>query len=429
MKTNIAGKVRACLALALISLTIIALCFSATTSNATNKVTDGSVLFGAIPPDPDAASVVPDSLTEKSLAVSSKIVQPMTADAVSRDALVIPSIVNNTPSAFSGYMLPVPGPNDQVLSSFPIWRDTFGNGFIQSGGTNFSSTPSRLNDPTGIEIRDCFSRGDVAIPQTGTTNHLWQGTLDSTNPAFANELGGHGYVSPMFVGNVDTNGVRTKLTLHGISYRVVDQKGILDNKSSLVTNDYSVSRVGIIAGPSGNPFANDAILIKSGSGDTPVDAIWFIGGRFGVWVNGQAGLDAFNAYIPEGGEWISYVYSYQWQSTNVIDETDIVTTNIQSCEKIVWLYRQGQIPLWYQPVQFFQVPTGFLFSLFCKDEGEVYTMYSRRQLDIGHWNLESSAAVTGWSKGWAESTVGINSAGFLKVIPDTNTINLPGIRL
>jgi hypothetical protein len=429
MKKNVAvGKVRACLALTL-SISITALCFSATTSNAANKATAGSALFGAIPPDQDAASVALGYLTEKSLAVSPNIVQPMTADAVSRDALVIPSITNNAPSAFTAYTLSLPGPNSDLdIDSFSNWRDSAGNGFTQSGGTNFSSYPSRLNDPRGIEIRNCFSRDDVAVLLAGDTNYLWEGVMNPTNPAFANLHGGHGYVSIMLVGNIGTNGVRTKLTLHGLSYRVRDQGGVLDNKSSLVTNDISISRRCIIAGQSGDPFGNDATILTSGSGDTPVDAIWFIGGRFGVWVNGQAGLDAFNAYIPTNGEWISYVYSYQWNTTNV-DETPTVVTNLQSCEKDVWLYRQGQIPLYYQPVQFFQVPTGFLFSLFCKDEGENYSTSFRRQLNAGHWQFLASTATTGWTFGCAESVVGTNAMGFLNCVPDTNTINLSGIHL
>ena len=300
------------------------------------------------------------------------------------------------------YVFPSTGPNDQVIPTFPTWRDGFVNGMTLFAG-NPIATSSSSNNPAGIEIKNAFEMGDAAvIPSSDTTDHLWRGVWNPTNPNYKDQLGSRVYCPILMVGN----GV--KIQLSGLSYHVYDAAGgVLDNASSLVTNSYSVSRVGIIVGPSGNPFANDALIVKTGAGTNLVDAIFFIGGRAGAWVTGPQGLADFNAYIGSGDK-ISYIYSYQ----------DSTTAGVETFEKDVMLYQQGQIPASYQGMEFFRTPIGMLFSL-VEPENNTYTTWASRTV-TDPWSLQSTTATTGWSFEWPFTDNGTNDMGFVKFQQNTN---------
>jgi hypothetical protein len=325
----------------------------------------------------------------------------------SAQARSITNIVVTPPHVF-WYSFPASGPNDQVIPTFPTWRDTFVNAMVLfAGKTDSPFTSSRLNNPAGIEVKNVFEAGDVAVvPDSDLTDTMWRGVWNPANQHYADQRGNHGYCPILVVGN----GV--KIQLAGLGYEVQDTKNLLDNKSSLVTNSYSVSRVGIIAGPSGNIFGNDAIIVKDGAGTNMVDAIFFIGGRFGVWVSGQAGFNAFNAYIPADGDKVTYTYSYQWTTNIVTGETTDSVTSVQTYVKDVMLYRQGHIPASYNGMEYFPTPVGILFSL-VEPTYDTYTTWVSRQVD-GPWASQSPQATTGWSWEWLFTRNPTNDVGFVK---------------
>lgn len=368
--------------LAVLTLGLISLCFASRMQGASViEITSPTShpTFGAI--DPELA--VPVTGPQSKLAVN-------TTDTVPTPTNVAPHV--------SWYAFPSSGPNDQVLSSFPLWRDTLGNGLALFAG-NPIATSSRVYNPAGVEIKDEFEEGDATIPNPSSTNHLWRAQLDPWWPqSYVDQKGSHTYCPILVVGN----GV--KIALAGLSYRVHDDKSILDNKSSLVTNSYSVSRIGIIAGPSGDIFGNDAIIVKTGAGTNLVDAIFFIGARFGVWVNGQQGIDDFNAYIPCWGDQIRFDYSYTWTTND--------TTMVQTFEKVVTLYKQDQIPLCTAKMEYFPTPIGMLFSLVAAEWTDYTTWTSRKA--TGPWMQKSATTTTGWSWEWTYTRNPTNDCGYVK---------------
>jgi len=309
-----------------------------------------------------------------------------------------PIIINASPHVL-WYSFPASGPNDRVIPTFPTWRDAFVNAIVLNAGQTITPfTSSRSNNPAAIEIKNVFEMGDAAvISGNDVTDYLWRGLWNPTNPHYTNQLGSHIYCPILVVGN----GV--KIQLSGLSYNVQDAGNVLNNSSSLVTNSYSVSRVGIIVGPSGKIFGNDATIVKTGTGTNLVDAIFFIGARAGAWVT-EAGLTDFNNYIPTNGDKISFVYSYQWTTNGV--------PKMQNYEKDVMLYRQGQIPVSYYGMEYFTTPIGMLFSL-VEPETNTYTMWTSRQVN-GSWFQQSTTATTAWSFEWPFTYNPTNDTGFVK---------------
>ena len=183
-----------------------------------------------------------------------------------------------------------------------------------------------------------------------------------------------------------------KISLSGFSDNVIDVGGgFLNNQSSLATNDYSVSRYGIIIGPSGQLSGNDHTIVSSGSGTNLVDAVIFIGARvaFDVSTYGQAGINAVNSYLG-AGDTIRFTYTYSWTS-------DAGPSSV-SFEKDIVIYQQGQIPPSKVGEELFPTPIGgYVASLVNTPETNTYSVSLSRDLTAGIWSPITSTATTGFS--------------------------------
>ncbi|MDE2188493.1 MAG: hypothetical protein KGJ35_02065 [Patescibacteria group bacterium] len=222
-------------------------------------------------------------------------------------------------------------------SQFYLSRGTYMNGLGLHGGAPIQ-TANRLNNPTGVEIKPFFVASDLMVVTPGaTTNTLWRGALNPANTNYAGQQGQRLYCGGIFVAT-GTN----KITLDGLSTSVIDAKGYLDNQSTLAGLGYSVSRYGIIKGPSGDLFGNDHTIIMSGPGSQPVDAIVFIGARVGADVSqyGQVGIGAVESYIGTG-DTFTFEYTYTWTNGSGVSQNEIHSW-------VVPVYQDGQAPTGFE---------------------------------------------------------------------------------
>jgi hypothetical protein len=323
-----------------------------------------------------------------------------------QQSYAVPSTNNVVPQKVLWYAFPCSLPNDQVVPAFPTARDVLLDTLALYGGGNQIATKSRLDNPAGIEIKNEFDAGDVFVLQSGMTNHIWRGILDPTNSAYAGQLGNWVYCPIIAIGN---NG--TKLALNGLSYAVSDSAGVFGNKSSLATNSYSVSRLGIIADSTGNIFGNGAKILglaadtNTYAGTNLVDAIVFIGARIGVAVDGQDGINDFNDYLSgkNGVDTVDFVYTYSWGTNSSIYSKDIE------------VYPQGSLvyPSPSTQVEYFRTPVGILISLVQPETNTYPIVWSSRKV-TGPWSQVATNTATGFSFAWTFTNNGTNDTGFVK---------------
>jgi len=321
-----------------------------------------------------------------------------------------------TPPHVLWYPFPASLIND-TNSQFYLSRGTYMNGLAIHGGAPIQ-TANRLNNPIGVEIKPFFLASDLMVVTPGvTTNTLWLGQLNPANTNYVGMEGQRLYCGGVFVGN------GAQITLDGLSTSVIDYPvGYLDNNSTLAGLGYSVSRVGIIKGPSGVLFGNDQTLVTSGPGSIPVDAIVFIGARVGADVSqyGQTAVNAVESYIGTG-HMFTFTYTYTWTNESG-----------QFSENHSWtvpVYQDGQAPtnfLW----SYWPTPRGNtrLFSLMAPATNTytvsvaLSTLYDglpSRYNDVG-WTLDNASASTGYS--YEDPSFPPHEVVFVKLSQNTNVI-------
>jgi hypothetical protein len=272
----------------------------------------------------------------------------------------------------SWYFYPCSLPNNVTLE-FGTVRDNLLTG-IEFGGS--LDTGSRVGNPAGIEIRSTFDSTDMTV---SSTNHLWRGVFNPPAP-YASQYGQRLYCPVLLIGNGG------KVCMDDIQYRVACGVALLGNESSLTGLGYSVSRVGILAGPDGILFTDDNTFLNSGeSGTNLVDAIAFIGGSIGALINQPSDYNALNAAIGTNGAFVSF--EYQFASA----------TNTLTGGTTVWLYPRGGIPN-YNTVQFgfFIGPNGVLFSVIGPPGVLPMTINTSRCVR-GPWSTATTSATEGTS--------------------------------
>ena len=202
------------------------------------------------------------------------------------------------------------------------------------------STHTRVGTPTGIEIRPVFDATDITVSAT----NLWRGNFNPPAP-YASQHGQRIYCPVLLIGR---NG---KVSLDRFQYRVTCGIASFDNQSSFSGSTYSVSRVGLQAGPDGVLFTADDIIVKSGSGTNLMDAIAFIGGRIGAQISQPSDYNPLNSAISPSGTFITFDYQF------------VSPTGILDGYTTLWLYPQNQIPSSFNRIVPFQGPNGMLFSV------------------------------------------------------------------
>ncbi len=332
--------------------------------------------------------------------MTGKSVVAILATLVSITFAIQPALVRAT--NVSWFSVPVSLPND-ASPPFPTARDLLLNGLALHGG-NPIATGSRSNNAAGVELKSCFEAGDaIVVDPNQTTNRIWRGVLNLSNPFYTNLLGNRIYDTVLVVGNGQ------KVSLRGLSCSVIDTGGVMDNNTSLITNDMSVSRIGIIRGSQGGLYDNDAQVLTSGSGDMQVDAILWIGARAAVSVTSQTGIDAFNAYIGTG-KTIRFVYSYTGTNNS--------GTYTEKYERDAYLFQQGQIPARCQGMEIFLMSGGELFSLVNFSEADTFTVWTGRNLLIP-LGLQTTIATTGFSVMIPFTYNGTNDQGYVHCVLNT----------
>jgi hypothetical protein len=257
------------------------------------------------------------------------------------------------------------------MQEFGTARDNHETGVCRGGTLD---TQSRINMPTGIEIRDVFEAGDIAV---STSSNLWRSVFSPPSP-YASQRGNRFYGTALVIG------LDGKVSLDRTEYDVQCGIALLSNSSSFPGLGYSVSRRGVDRGPDGVLFtADDIILMNGESGSTLVDAIVTIGGRIGALVNSQEDMDALNAEIA-GGTYITVRGGFR---------SPVGTLNGYVT---VALYQQGAIPASYNRLMYFIGPKGVLFSR-VGPPMSVPVPLEVSSTVTGPWTVANSASVEGTS--------------------------------
>jgi hypothetical protein len=299
------------------------------------------------------------------------------------------------------YWYTASGPYDLATNSFLAWSDDIVKGFSRNAGDSIV-TGSRSNNPTAVEFKSNFEAGDATIPGSTTTNCMWRFTLDPTNQYYVGQLGNLIRFPIIAIGN----GV--KISLSGLSWNITEKRGgTLNNNASNINSPYGRTKVGIITGPSGNPFGNDASFLENGeAGTNLVDVIVLSGARCGFWANGQPGLDSINDYITTNGDMVTCTYSYQ------------TGNQIETYSKSIMLYRQGQIPESRKGKEIFRTPVGELFTLANEPEDQTWDVWVARNLISSSLNTNRTPyfakATTGYHYTWPFLNNGTNDTGFVR---------------
>ena len=256
------------------------------------------------------------------------------------------------------------------------------------------STHTRVGTPTGIEIRPVFDATDMT---TSSNSYLWRGTFNPPAP-YTFQHGQRIYCPVLLIGR---NG---KVSLDRFQYRVTCGIASFDNQSSFSGSTYSVSRVGLQAGPDGVLFTPDDIIIKSGSGTNLMDAIAFIGGRIGAQISQPSDYNPLNSAISPSGTFITFDYQF------------VSPTGILDGYTTLWLYPQNQIPSSFNRIVPFQGPNGMLFSVVGPANSPAMTLKSARKI-TGPWVTETTTAVEGTSS-FMYFTGSQGGQGFIRLVPN-----------
>ena len=243
---------------------------------------------------------------------------------------------------------------------------------IKMGGP--LATSSRVNNPTGLEMRSICEAGDMSV---SVSSNLWRYVFNPGG-AYATQRGQREYDSVAIVG------IGGKVSQDRVSYQVFCGVGLLSNQASLAGLDYSISRIGILSGSDGKLFTPDDVFVQTGSGTNLVDAIVFIGARVGALVENNQDLVNLNASIGSAGTYIRYEYSFAGASGTITDKY------------VVTLYQQGGIPSSRYTVEQFRGPIGRYFSLVGPAGSAPIILKSARDVD-GPWFLENASATEGAS--------------------------------
>jgi hypothetical protein len=258
---------------------------------------------------------------------------------------------------------------DVTVREFGTARDNLLTGMAMGG---MLDTYSRMNRPSGVEIRGVFDSTDITV----STNLLWKAVFNPAG-AYASQHGQRQYCPVLAIGIDGT------LTLSRLQYRVVCGVGLLSNQSSLAGLNYSVSRIGIQKGTDGILFTPDDVFIKSGPGTTEVDAIVFIGGRIAAAVNQASDYDDLNAEIGDG-TYVTFGYEFVMPTGTITDSTKTM------------LYKSGGIPSSYYRVTPFSGPKGWQFSVVGPSGVTPFTLQWSRKI-AGPWHEVTTAATEGTS--------------------------------
>ena len=282
---------------------------------------------------------------------------------------------------------------DVTTSEFGTARDNLLTGICYGGPLD---TRSRVAQATGIEIRNTFESSDMGVSATSSSN-LWRAVFNPPAP-FAAQHGQRIYCPPLLIG---TDG---KLSLDRVSYQVICGVSLLNNQSALAGLDYSVSRVGILAGPDGKLFTADDVFVKSGSGTALVDAIAFIGGRIGALVANNADFrDGTKGFEKRS---TTFIYSFNGASGPV------------SASSTIGLYARGGIPDYNKAhLVPFIGPNGVLFSIVGPPGMPVANLLSSGEV-TGPWGVASASATEGTS-GFAYFTrIPGSDMAYFRIVPN-----------
>ena len=303
------------------------------------------------------------------------------------------------------YFYPTVLPNSDNTYEFGTARDSLLTG-IKFGGSSFTTSGSRvgtnLNNVTAIEIRNVFDATDILA---SSSTNLWRGQFNPSSP-FNNQYGNRAYAPVLIIGQ---NG---KVCLDRLSYMVgCGSMPSLGYNSSLSGLSYSVSRIGINAGPDGILFTADDQIVNSGSGTNLCDAIAFIGGRIGALADNQGQINTVNGYLNTS-TWVSWSYYFTGP------------TNVQSGSITVPLYQGGQIP-WdaqYNRLVPFIGPNGVLFSVIGHPGSPAMNLLGSRKV-TGPYATVTTNATEGTSAFWFFTRNPTNDYGFYRLV--TNAVVPP----
>ena len=250
-----------------------------------------------------------------------------------------------------------------------------------------TSTQSRVNRTTGIEIRRSFEVGDMVV----SVNPIWRGIFGDS--AYPGQTGNRLYCGLTVVGN---GGM---ISLSMIGYAVTCQRvPSLGNSSSLNGTDYSTSRRGVRRGADGKLWTVDDEVITSGSGTNLVDAVVFIGARIGALVSNQNDINYLNGQVTTNGTPVDFEYQYN------------SPTGILKSKSTVMLYPQGGIPFNTNRFELFDTPVGRFFSVVQVKGSAPFDLKSSREVNgpYTYANPANSAATEG-------------SSAFLEYVGDSST--------
>ena len=290
---------------------------------------------------------------------------------------------NGLATAVSWYFYPCSLP-DVTTTEFGTARDNLITGIAFGGALD---THSRLQKTTGIEIRDFFDTGDCTVStNSASTNYsLWRGQFNPASPI--NQHGNRIYAPVLMIGK---NG---KVSIDRLSYRVTSGLALLGNQSSLSGLDYSVSRIGIQAGPDGVLFTPDDVIVNSGAGTNLMDAIVFIGARAGAAITQPSDIATLNGEIGTNGVSINFAYQFNGVS------------NVLTGSMNTMLYPNNAVPQKMAHPRWvpFYGPNGILYSVVGPSGSTNGVLSMTRTLVHPQWVVQDGNAAEG-SSGFAYYT-------------------------
>lgn len=288
----------------------------------------------------------------------------------------------------SWYILPTTLP-DTTTPEFGTARDNWLTALSMGIAP---TTASRLTGPTAIEVRDCFDVGDICVATAAGTK-LWRGTFDPSG-VFAGMTGMRVYGTAIGVAEGG------QLKLSGISYRALcDRIPALNNQSSFDGLTYSVSRIGIRKGSDGVLFTADDEIVKSGSGESMVDAVVLIGARIGAVANNANNVATIDNAVTADGAKLTFEYFYN---------------NSSKGQASVMLYPLGKIPNNTNRWATFKTPNGMLFTIVGPPGSGPVELLAARNV-LGPWTSVTVNGTEGSSVFHVFTRNPTNDMGFVKI--------------
>lgn len=247
---------------------------------------------------------------------------------------------------FYTFWVSLPDAN-RATNSFPVARDNLMAG-LRMGGV-FDSR-GREKTPTGLDFKSYFDAGDVTTTTNTTT--MWRLEFNPSAP-FTNNFGNRGYCAAI------VQGIDGQVSVDRLSWKVFG--GILSGERDLAGYSYSITRIGVNAGPDGKLWTADDAFVNSGDGTQLFDAVVYIGASLSSPnVNNTSDVTTINNYLGNG---LPVTVEYQFDgSTGPVIHSDTIR-----------VYPMGQVPDSEYSLRPIRTPYGFLWSLMAP-KGSLYTV-------------------------------------------------------